>query len=502
MTEKTPDSTSSDYEAMVPYWTMTSAILGGTPAMRAAGQRYLPKFPNESQTDYDIRLKNARFTNIFGDILETLSSKPFEQELTVEKADAVKDLIEDIDGQGNHLHVFAAQAFHDGIAYAIHWVLVDYTKDVPAGATVAIEKELGARPYWVHIPAQSLLAVYSENTAGKETIVHARIREDAKERDGYGETIRSRVRVLNREVERNEQGDAISAGPATWELFEKRKDDKGSEKWVSIGSGEYSIGVIPLVPFITGRRVGASWVIAPPLADAAYLQIEHYQQESGLKHKNELNNFTMLAGQGVSPPLDEDGKPAAVPAGPHTVLYAPPNGDGKNNGKWEWLAVETAGLEFSLKYVQAIEAQIRELGRQPLTAQSGNITTITAAFAGDKAHTVIEAWALNFKDALENCLKLTAMWRKVTVEPEVQVNTDFSLSLKEDTGTSSLDAAQERGALSWDTWFEEMKRRGIIGPNVDKEAERQRIRTEHPPFDPDGTLTDPDDPADQQTTEP
>lgn len=479
MTEKTPASTSSDYDAMSSYWAMTSTMLGGTPAMRAAGKTYLPKFPNESTADYDLRLANAKFTNIFGDILETLASKPFEKEVDVQDAEPLEDLIEDIDGQGNHLHVFAAKAFHYGIANAVHWVMVEYTKGVPTGATVAQEKAIGARPYWVHIPAQSLLAVYSENVGGKETITHARIREDVKEREGFGEVKKERVRVLNREVVANEQGDIVSAGPATWELFEKQKDAQGKEAWVSIGFGAYSIGIIPLVPFVTGRREGSSWVIKPPLADAAYLQVEHYQQESGLKHKNELNNFTMLAGQGVSPPMGDDGKPVVVPAGPQTVLYAPPDGNG-NSGTWEWLAVETAGLDFSLKYIQSIESQIRELGRQPLTAQAGNITTITAAFAGDKAHTVIEAWALNFKDFLEQCLKITAMWRKVDVEPEVEISTDFALSLKEDTGISSLDAAHERGALSWDTWFEEMKRRGIIGPNVDKDDERERILAEVP----------------------
>lgn len=479
MTEKTPASTSSDYDAMAAYWSMISAILGGTPTMRAAGKTYLPKFPNESDTDYELRQQNAKFTNIFGDILDTLASKPFEREVQVKNADALVDLIEDVDGQGNHLHVFAAAAFHAGIANAIEWVLVDYTKDVPAGATKAQEESLGARPYWVRVPPQSLIAVYSESINGKETIVHARLREDVKEREGYGEVIRERVRVMDRELTRNERGEVTGAGPATWELFEKQKGANGQEIWVSVGAGVYSIGIIPLVPFITGRRHGSSWVIKPPLADAAYLQIEHYQQESGLKHKNELNNFTMLAGQGVAPPLGDDGKPMQVPAGPQTVLYAPPDGEG-NAGRWEWLGVETEGLKFSLDYVQSIESQIRELGRQPLTAQSGNITTITAAFAGDKAHTVIEAWALNFKDFLENCLKITAMWRKVSVEPEVDISTDFALSLKEDTGIDSLDAAQQRGAISWLTWFEEMKRRGIIGPNVSADEEWRRLQSEMP----------------------
>ena len=93
MTEKGPDTPSSDYEAMRPYWAMVTAIMGGTATMRAAGETYLPRFEHESKKCYDTRLAAAKFTNIFGDIVDTLASKPFEQEIGVEKADAVKELL-------------------------------------------------------------------------------------------------------------------------------------------------------------------------------------------------------------------------------------------------------------------------------------------------------------------------------------------------------------------------------------------------------------------------
>lgn len=480
MTDKTPEATSSDYEAMAPYWRMVSAILGGTETMRAGGQTYLPKFEHESKACYDTRLASAKFTNIFSDIVDTLASKPFEKELVIEKSDAVDDLIEDIDGQGNHIHVFGAGMFHSGVSDAITWALIDYTADVPQGATRAAEQALGARPYWVNIPASNMLAVYSETIGGREVITHARYREDAKERDGFDEVVRKRVRVLQREVVYDETGKAMSAGAATWELYEKQKDaTDAKEKWVSISSGVYSIGIIPLVPFITGRRLGSSWVIRPALQSAAHLQIEHYQQESELKYMRQRTAFAMLAGNGVEPATDEQGNPKPVPTGPFSVLYAPPGSDGKN-GSWEILEPSGSSLEFCSKEVDKTEAQLRELGRQPLTAQSGNITTITAAFAGDKAHTVIEAWALNFKDFLENCLKITTMWRGSQIEPEVQVNTDFALSLREDTGASNLDAARGRGDISHETWFDEMKRRGIIGPNRTFEEENKRLIEEMP----------------------
>ncbi len=439
MIEKGPDNPSSDYEAMLPYWQMSDALIGGAQAMRKGGQTYLPKFPNESDADYKLRLSNAKFTNIFGDILETLASKPFEQELMVENAGATEPYLEDIDGDKNHIHVFAGTVFHSAIADAITWILVDYTKGVPPGATVAQERALGARPYWVHIKASDLLAIYTKKIGGVETIVHARIREDVKEQDGYEEVSKERVRVLNREVIYNDSGDAVSASDATWELFEKQKDTTtGKENWVSLGGGVYTIGEIPLVPVITGRRKGKGWQFKPALLDAANLQVKHYQYESGLDYAADLTCFPMLAGNGVSPSKGEDGAVQPVPVGPKAVLYAPPNGEG-DHGQWEFIEPGAQSLTFiSEKMIKATEEQIRELGRQPLTAQSGNITTITAAFAGDKAHTVIEAWALNLKDALENCLKLTAKWLRQDLEPEVQINTDFSLAMKEDTGMSSL----------------------------------------------------------------
>lgn len=477
--KKTPDSPSSDYEAMEPYWDKVGAILGGAAAMRAAGTKYLPKFPHEAKDDYELRRTAAKFTNIFGDIVDTLASKPFEQEVTVEKADVVADLIEDIDGQGNHLHTFAASAFYRGIADAITWVLVDYTKDVPAGATQADERAIGARPYWVLVKARSVKAVYSVNFRGQEVIVHARIEENIKERDGWGERATERIRVLNRDVGYDGRGNVVSVGPATWELYEASKNATGGKEWTVVGAGSFSIGIIPLYAFITGRREGSSWVIRPALEAAADLQIEHFQQESELKYMRQRTAFAMLAGNGVSPDVDEQGNAKPIPVGPFSVLYAPMDGNG-DHGEWTTIEPEGTSLTFCSAEVDKTEAQLRELGRQPLTAQSGNITTITAAFAGDKAHTVIEAWAMNLKDFLENCLKATALWRKSQIEPEVSISTDFALSVKEDTGMVSLDAARTRNDISQETWFDEAKRRGYIGPNRTYEDEIERLKNEIP----------------------
>src|SRR5215471_20279337 len=106
--EPKPDNPSSDYTAMADYWTMVETILAGTAAIRRAKEKYLPKFPAESDNDYDCRARYAKFTNIYRDIVENLAAKPFAKELAlVEKSSsqAIKTLAEDIDGRGNNLHV-------------------------------------------------------------------------------------------------------------------------------------------------------------------------------------------------------------------------------------------------------------------------------------------------------------------------------------------------------------------------------------------------------------
>lgn len=478
-----PDATSSDYNAMSDYWCAVDAILGGAKTMRAAGQKYLPKFLQEDPVDYEFRRKNAKFTNVFRDLVENLAAKPFTEEVTVKDgtaSDRIKTLVEDIDGKGNNLSVFAQSTFFTGIAYAITWILVDYTKGVPAQATIAQEKALGARPYWVHIPAQRLLAIYSDVVGGVEIFTHARIKEDVMRRDGYGETTKKRVRVLNREPILDTDGNAVAYQPATWTLFEEQSVENSPEKvWVPIENGDVTIGVIPLVPFTTGRRVGSGWTLAPSMQDCVDLQIELYQQESGLKNIKEATAFPMLSGDGVAPAMGPDNRPLPQAIGPKSVLYAPPREQGAV-GKWNFIEPAATSLQFLAADIKETIQQLRELGRQPLTAQTGNLTVVTTAFAAQKGNSAIQAWALNLKDALETAFAITAKWLEETQEAEVHIDTDFDVGLNDDKDRDTLVAMRAAGDLSQRTLWAEMRRRAILSPDFEADDEEEALLNEAP----------------------
>lgn len=473
-----PDHPSSVYSAMCPYWDMVGTILAGAQAMRDAGKKYLPQFPHETDKDYDYRRRNAKFTNIYRDIVESLASKPFSKELSFVDGSAstsILNLSEDIDSKGNNLHVFASHLFFQGINDAISWIFVDKTP-VPEGATLAVERELGARPYWVHIHAKRMLAVYSDVVDGREVFIHARIHEPEVVREGYVERTVNRVRELNRDLLPNG-----TYGPARFTLWEERLDDTTKKmEWFAVASGPIAIGEIALVPFIAGRRKEGTWEIVPPMQDAAYLQIEHYQQETNLKSIKEQSCFPMLSGNGVPPAVDQSGNAVVVPVGPKAVLYAPPGPTGAH-GSWSYVEPSAQSLAFLSKDVEATENQLRELGRQPLTAQSGNLTVVTTAFAAQKGNTVIQAWALNLKDALEQAMTFTTAWIGAdTSEPEINVHTDFSIDIESEAAPTFLLALHERKVISGKALINEAKRRDILVADFDEKADEKALLDEIP----------------------
>lgn len=508
-----PRTTSADHNAMSPHWDMVSAILGGAPALRAKAATYLPKFPNEGQADYEFRVKHAPLTNIYADISRNLASKPFSKPVDVSD-DAPEQLagrtdprtqrrtgglVDDIDGQGNSLHVFASEAFKSGIDKAISWILVDHTPAQPRPdgrpLSQAEEREQGLRPYWVHVPCERLLAIHSEFVGGVEVITHARIDEPTMVREGYAEVIKTRVRVIDRAATAfGADGRPTAFGPATWVLLEEQGEGPAAIKtWVKVGEGDYSIGVIPLVPFIPGKRHGTSYVVDPPLRDLAFMQIEEFQQESNLKSIKELTAFPMLAGNGIQPPTNAEGQPVKVPVGPRGVLFAPPNGDG-SAGSWAFIEPQATSLEFLKADLAAFRQEMRDLGMQPLTA--ANLTVITTANVSQKASSAVQAWAILFKDTLDRCLALTSMWLGITDTTTAKVHTDFAVDVNADADLPELLKARVAGEISRPTYWSEMQRRGKLGPEFDPEKEAELLDEESAGMNPE-PITDPltDDPA-------
>ena len=68
---------SSVVSGMVTDAAVGNALMGGTKAMRKAGQEYLPKFAQEAKEAYDARLKSSWLFNGFRKTVRDMTGREF-----------------------------------------------------------------------------------------------------------------------------------------------------------------------------------------------------------------------------------------------------------------------------------------------------------------------------------------------------------------------------------------------------------------------------------------
>ena len=462
-----PYDKSGDYMAMEEFWRLVADILGGAQSIRAAGERYLPRRETETDADYKSRTAVAPWTPLYDQSVRNIVSKPFEKELTLIDgtfSPRVEALVENIDGRGNHLFVFARDVFRNAVDFGVDWIFVDFPRAYQ-GMTLADERASGARPVWHRVPARRMLAVYEAETAEGTILTHIRIDESSVELVDRLEKLVSRVRVIERLVvddgldEAGNRVRPVRYGNPQWELWESRSEGA----WAIVDEGEMTIDVIPAVPMLTGERLDGSWRLRPPLRDLAYMQITEYQMAANRQRVQDMTGFPMWAVIGMSKP-DEP-----IPVGPGRMLFVPPV-DGTQLAVQSLEPSGSAGAMLR-EDLELHRAEMREAGLQPLLPKSGNVTATANALAQAKAHSAVQMWALALKDALEQAFVLTAMWLGEDSSPEVSVFTDFDVETNSVDGLRVVVEMYDKGLVSREATIMEAKRRKILSPEYDEDED-------------------------------
>lgn len=472
-----PSNPSADYLAMQPDWELIGDIRAGVRAIKAKGEKYLPKYERESQNEYKRRLACTPWRPEFVDALRNLCSKPFTKEVALQGSPSqrIKDIAEDVDGKGNSLNAFSSTTFTDGVADGLTGIYVTYPDAEPA-ATQAEEKASGVRPYWVPIKGGDILALYTKKVGDRDVVTEIRFKECEVKADGFAEVTSERVRWIKLGTD----------GKPNWMLFEKKVGTDGSVTWPAIGDGALTVSEIPISLLFTGERSG-NYRVKPPLSDLANMQIEIYW---ALSREDEILTYAgspMLKAVGMSPPQPTqapvmvDGRqrlveqPASeITVGPRTILFAPAAGDGVQPD-WDFIQPNAENIKAVQGSVESKIEHFRRLALQPQTPGSGTITATSAAIDAAKAHSAVEAWANGLKDTLEQAFVFTAMWLKEDAKTEVSVHTDFGVDLESADEFSNLITMKKNGDLSQRTLWQEGQRRGILGPQFDADKEAEEI---------------------------
>jgi hypothetical protein len=452
-----PSTESMAYAAMAPKWAMISTVLGGTAAMREAGEDYLPKHAEESDTNYQERLSRCTLYNMTELTLNSLVGKPFSEPLRL-KDDVPKQIVDiasNIDLHGNDVSVFARHWFSESISKAFCHVLVDMPQlspDEAVGRTRADDLVDNRRPYWCLICPDDLIFAASESIDGVEVLTHVRIREQYVERVGFAEVVHHRIRVLE---------------PGRFELWELQKVANRKEpEWVKIQEGVTGIDIIPLVTFYANRD---SFMCGkPPLEDLAYLNVRHWQSTSDQINVLTVARFPMLAVAGAT---EQTGNTMAI--GPRQLL-----GTKDPNGKYYYVEHGGKSIEAGQKDLEDIEQKMASYGAQFLRRAPGAQTATARALDTAEAMSPLQDMTVRFVAAIKEALRLTALWMNMTDGGSVELAVDFGPSETDQAVLQALVAARANGDLSREDFLERLKQLDILSDEFDPKVNLLRLMWE------------------------
>lgn len=443
-----PSTTSGAYERMAPRIDLVNALMGGTEAMRAAGETYLPREQAESDANYRSRLGRAVLLNYFQRTVESLVGKPFSKPIQLE-SDVPPELVklsENIDRLGNHTNVFARRWFRDGLVKGLSHVMVEFPNTVEQPVvTLEDEKNAANNPYFIHIPPEDVLAAYGTIENGVEKLTHVRIRECEVVREGFEEYTIERVRVLE---------------PGTWVLWRRVQ-----KRWEIENQGKTTLDVIPLVTFYAERE--DFMVARPPLTDLANVNIAHWQSASDQRNILTVARFPMLAMSGAT---DDESK---VVIGPRQLLSSI-NPDSK------YYYVEHTGkaIESGRTDLEDLKSDMAILGVE-LLQKSGSVTATAKAIDSAENISMLQDMTLRFSDALEQAYGLLARWLNIKAGGgSLTVNSNFGLKLNQEADLATIQKARETREISHQHYITELKRRSVLADDFDVEADQKLLDEE------------------------
>lgn len=463
-----PSTVSPAVEAMRQDWAVVDPLMGGTKAMRAAGEQLLPKFPNEEPAPYKQRLARSTLLPAYSETVQNMSGRVFAEPISFgeDVPDQIKEYAENIDQQGNSLHVWAQAYFDEALAKGLNFALVDFpsTSDEEGRAlypTRAAEMAAGVRPYAVIIKPGQVLGWKSKSRNGAEVLTQFRYMESVEEEDPENQFVTKQVeqvRVLE---------------PGSWRTFRKQKTQGNKEEWVEYASGATSLDVIPLVAYYT-KRTGFM-TATPPLMEVAHLNVKHWQSQSDQDNILHVARVPMLAIIGVDAPGQDAAPGSAITVGTSQATYLPPSGDMK--------FVEHTGkaIEAGRQSLLDLEDQMRMAGAKLL--QKEKQATKTAAQAEEEAAqelSPLETMAGTLEDAIDQILQFFVLWIGENEGGHVQVNGNFDVDYAPETTLPLLLNMSLQGRLSNETLFREVQRRGVINGDLTWEDEKERLEAQGP----------------------
>jgi len=451
-----------EYNVMSLFWHLTASLRGGTPAMRGAGRTYLPQEPAESEEAYKNRALRSVLTNLYKKTADKLVGKPLKKgvKLLEDVPPEIRKFEPNIDNQGTNLNVFARNVLDSAVDDGVTHILVDFSDtqsvdgEFPDGSlTLAQEQRLGVRPYARHVRAADLIGWKSELVNNSKVLTQIRIQEFVKVQDPddeFSQIMVERIRVVE---------------PFLQRVYERQtKENVGDDKdeYVLIEVKPTTMPVIPLVTFYTNKKGFMQG--EPLLLDIAYLNVAHWQSDSDQRNILHIARIPILFATGFG----DDDSQITIEIGSNTFARAP------KGATLSYVEHTGKGIEAGAKDLKDLEERIVLLGMEMLTKRpQGNVTATARSMDQVEADSIIGLIAKELENAMDAMLDLFGRWLNLGVDSggRTEVFKDFGIESEDLQDVEILLRARMAGEISQTTFWDEIKRRGLLSDSFDPRTE-------------------------------
>lgn len=446
-------------------------LMGGTLAMRAAGEKYIPRGSGEDVKTWQARVNMTILFNIYKRTLRFLCGRVFEKQVALadDANERMLAFCEDVDHMGSNLTVWSRRAFEAGLNDGVMFCVVDFnaikTREedgrkqyLDASGQWADRTESAAAlngwgPYFIHVSADQVLDYRLEWHLGRPRVTHFRYIENCQKADGRW-NIASYQRIRAYFLDEN--------GVARWEVYVNDTEDQTA--WRLDDEGVFSIGVLPVACFMPGEK-RTDGTAEPALIDLAYLNVRYWQVSSAQSSLLEYMQRPAWFGKCLGEFDPESGKTKII-FGPGLLCHAE-----KEEADLRSVGVDAASVEAGRQALQDLKDDMAVYGLQLLQPKTGNITATESIRDSEENNSTLKAWALGFQDFLENCFRLAALWFNEPDGPGVIVNTEFANA----TDVQVLLDLYKSQVISATTLLNLIKGKGLLPDDFAVEEEAAKI---------------------------
>jgi len=472
-------ATHPEYKKYTEKWAKCRACDQGEDAVKAAGDKYLPRLTKQSQEDYEAYKKRASFyaatSRTVSGLVGIMFRKDPEFDSTLSET-AKEKFLPNAGGTQESFNNFAEVCAHNIVLTSRGGVLVDFPDEVDASAF----------PYWTHYPETCVCNWRVETVDGEPnvtTLVVLRETHDELLDDGFTHEEKTYYRVLEL-LRSKSDSDRFYVSQTLWEQV---KDPVASGSSGTSGAAKKNVKFrlvkdevymnaigrfISRIPFVfLGAKGNTSTISKPPVLDIANVNLSHYRNSADLEHGR---HFTALPTPWAAGFKVDSGEGLYIGSQKAWVSESP-------NATCGFLEYTGQGLGALERALESKESQMAVLGARMLEEPKRAVESAdTHKQRGMGEQSVTAALADALEESLQSLLDITHQMQPLatnsSVAPKVTLNKDFGAhDMSPEVLRILMDSVQQ-GLLSYPTLFHNLRKAELLPEGLTVEQELDFIK--------------------------